>query len=443
MDERLLAPESRPEAGLWRKTWEESKKMWRVAFPAIVCRVTTFGVMVVTQAFMGHISELDLAAYALIQIISVRFSNGVLLGMSSATETLCGQAFGAKQYHMLGIYLQRSWIINLATATILVPFYAFATPIYRLLGQDEAIAKRAGVISLWFIPFLYQNCLNMTIQKCLQAQMRNRIVGWLSLASFVGHVFLSWLFVSELGWGVSGAMGALLLSSWLTVVGQFVYLLGGWCPDTWTGFSMAAFTDLWPVVKLSVSSGVMLCLELWYTAVLVLIAGYMTDAETAISAFSICLNIIGWVQMVSIGFLGASCVRVANELGRGDAEAVKFSIKVILSTGASIGVVFFILALVFGRKIGYLFTSDEAIAKAVSSLSIFLAFSILLNSFQPILSGVAVGAGRQTIVAYINICSYYVVGVPLGVILAYVAHLEIKVISPETHHFYFLPALKV
>uniref|UniRef100_A0A7N1A9Z9 Uncharacterized protein n=1 Tax=Kalanchoe fedtschenkoi TaxID=63787 RepID=A0A7N1A9Z9_KALFE len=288
---------------------------------------------------------------------------------------------------MLGIYLQRSWIINLATATILVPFYAFATPIYRLLGQDEAIAKRAGVISLWFIPFLYQNCLNMTIQKCLQAQMRNRIVGWLSLASFVGHVFLSWLFVSELGWGVSGAMGALLLSSWLTVVGQFVYLLGGWCPDTWTGFSMAAFTDLWPVVKLSVSSGVMLCLELWYTAVLVLIAGYMTDAETAISAFSICLNIIGWVLMVSIGFLGASCVRVANELGRGDAEAVKFSIKVILSTGASIGVVFFILALVFGRKIGYLFTSDEEIAKAVSSLSTFLAFSILLNSFQPIFSG--------------------------------------------------------
>lgn len=31
--------------------------------------------------------------------------------MASALETLCGQAYGAKQYHMLGIYLQRSWII--------------------------------------------------------------------------------------------------------------------------------------------------------------------------------------------------------------------------------------------------------------------------------------------------------------------------------------------
>lgn len=178
--------------------------------------------------------------------------------MSSATETLCGQAYGAKQYHMLGIYLQRSWIINIATGTILVPLYIFATPIYRLLGQDEAIAKKAEIISIWFIPFLYQNGFNMTIQKYLQAQMRNKIVAWLSLASFLIHLTVSWIFVSKLNLGLSGAMGALVISGWLTVVGQFGYVLGGWCPDTWTGFSMEAFNDLWPVLKLSVSSGIML-----------------------------------------------------------------------------------------------------------------------------------------------------------------------------------------
>ncbi|CAM8995366.1 unnamed protein product [Rhodiola kirilowii] len=137
----LKAYQKNHEVGLRQKTWEESKKIWRVAFPAILCRVTSFGLTVVTQAFIGHISELDLAAYALIQFISVRFSSGILLGMSSATETLCGQAFGANQYHMLGIYLQRSWIINLATATVLVPLFIFAAPIYGLLGQEQAVAK--------------------------------------------------------------------------------------------------------------------------------------------------------------------------------------------------------------------------------------------------------------------------------------------------------------
>uniref|UniRef100_A0A7N0VN44 Uncharacterized protein n=1 Tax=Kalanchoe fedtschenkoi TaxID=63787 RepID=A0A7N0VN44_KALFE len=327
---------------------------------------------------------------------------------------------------MLGVYLQRSWIINLAIGTILLPLYLFTTPIYLLLGQDEAIAERAGVVSLWFIPFLFQGCLSTNTQMFLQAQMRNRIVGWLSLASLAVHVLLSWIFVYKLNLGVPGAMVAFNISYWMIVVGQFVYIFGGWCPGTWTGFTTAAFTDLWPVLKLSVSSGVMLCLELWYTAILILIAGYMKDAEAAISAFSICLNILQWVFMVGIAFLIAACVRVANELGKGDAEAVKFSIKVVLSIGASISILFFILALVFGHQIAYLFTSDEDIAKIVSSLTIYFAFSVLLNSIQPILSGVAVGTGRQTTVAYINICSYYLIGVPMGAVLAFLANLGIK-----------------
>lgn len=42
-------------------------------------------------------------------------------------------------------------------------------------------------------------------------------------------------------------------------------------------------------------------------------------------------------------------------------------------------------------------------------------------------AGIAIGAGRQKMVAYVNICSYYVVGVPLGILLGYVAKMEAKV----------------
>ncbi|CAL9041212.1 unnamed protein product [Musa banksii] len=45
--------------------------------------------------------------------------------MGSDLETLCGQAVGAGQLHILGIYMQRSWIITSLTATALTPLYAF------------------------------------------------------------------------------------------------------------------------------------------------------------------------------------------------------------------------------------------------------------------------------------------------------------------------------
>ncbi|KAK9289384.1 hypothetical protein L1049_007539 [Liquidambar formosana] len=425
MEDNLLGSEAIAKSDLKGRIWVESKKLWTVAFPTMLCRVTAFGMLVVTQVFMGYIGELDLAGYALIQIITVRFTNGILLGMSSATETLCGQAFGARQYHMLGIYLQRSWIIDLITATIMLPIFIFATAIFRLLGEEEAIAKEAGTISLWFIPILYYFVFSLTIQNYLQAQLKNMVVGCLYASSFVLHLLLSWIFVIKLNLGVPGAMGAMIIASWITVIGEFVYIFGGWCPNTWKGFTTAAFSDLLPVIKLSLSSGVMLCLEIWYNAVLVLLAGYLKNAEIAISAFSICVNIIAWELMIALGFLGGACVRVSNELGRGDAKAVKFSIKVALATSTSIGVFFWILCLAFGNKIAYLFTSNEEIAEEVSSLSVLLAFSVLLNSVQPVLSGVAVGAGRQTVVAYVNIVSYYVIGVPIGFLLGYVANLEV------------------
>ncbi|KAL2480859.1 MATE efflux family protein [Abeliophyllum distichum] len=291
------------------------------------------------------------------------------IGMSSATETLCGQAFGAKQYHMMGIVLQRSWLVNLITLTILLPVLTFATPIFKLLGEEESIAKSAGI---------------------------------------------------------SGAMGALCISSWFLVVGEFVYIVGGWCPDTWKGFNTAALKDMLPVVKLSISSGVMVCLELWYYAILVLLAGYMKNAKVSISAFSICLNITAWGLMVSFGIMGAACVRVANELGRGDTKAVKFSTKVLMSTSVLIGLFFWILCLVFGNKIGYLFTDDEEVAQSVADLSIILAFSVLLGSVFPVLSGIAVGAGLQTTVAIINVVCFYIIGIPIGALLGYLTHLQVK-----------------
>lgn len=426
IEQRLLGSEEEDRTDLKLRVWVESKKIWRVAAPGILARVSQFGLMVVTQSFIGHISELDLAAYALVQTLTVRFANGILLGMSSATETLCGQAFGAGQHHMMGIYLQRSWIVDFVTATVLLPLFIWTTQIFELLGEDTAVSIVAEKISIWFIPFVYNFVFTLTIQMYLQAQLKNMIVAWLATVSFVFHLVVSWLFVTELDLGIPGAMGALSISSWLVAFGEFVYIFGGWCPLSWKGFSKAAFSDLWPLIKLSVSSGIMLCLELWYNSILVLIAGYMSDAEIAISAFSICLNISAWEFMLCLGFLGAACVRVANELGRGDAEAVKFSIKVILVTSVILGLVFFVLCLIFGDDIGYLFTSNEEVADTVAELSVLLAFSMLLNSIQPVLTGVAVGAGLQGTVAIINLCSYYVIGIPLGALLAYLAGLEIK-----------------
>ncbi|XP_068663421.1 protein DETOXIFICATION 20-like [Aristolochia californica] len=428
LEESLLGPSSSDERrmSLGRKIWVESRKLWRVGGPSVITRLTLFGMFVVTQSFMGHIGDGELAAYALVQTVIMRFSNGILLGMGSALETFCGQAYGAGQHQMMGIYMQRSWIVLLVTATILIPVYTYTTEIFLSMGQEEEISRMAGPISLWFIPINYYYVFTYTLQMFLQAQLKNAVIAWVSTASFLLHILLSWVFVDVCKLGVDGAMGSMILSCWLAIIGQFIYVFGGWCPNTWTGFSWLAFRELWPVIKLSLASGVMICLELWYNSVLVLLAGYMPNAEVAINAFSICLNITAWELMISLGFLSAASVRVANELGRGDASAAKFAILTVSATSLFIGLVFFILFMALGGLISYAFTSNVEVAKEVDSLRIYLSLSVLLNSIQPVLSGVALGAGWQHIVAYVNIGSYYILGIPLGIVLGYVANLSIR-----------------
>ncbi|TQD69121.1 hypothetical protein C1H46_045346 [Malus baccata] len=152
----------------------------------------------------------------------------------------------------------------------------------------------------------------------------------------------------------------------------------------------------------------------------------MENAEVSIDALSICLNIVGWEMMISLGFLATASVRVSNELGGGSSKAAKFAIVVIVSVSLSIGLVLFVLFLFLRKKLAYVFTNDEAVADMVAELSPLLAFSILLNSVQPVLSGVALGAGWQKYVAYVNLGCYYVIGIPVGVVLGWPLKMQVK-----------------
>ncbi|XP_047948203.1 protein DETOXIFICATION 21-like isoform X2 [Salvia hispanica] len=415
------------EESLQRKILVENKKMWVVAGPAIFTRFSTFGINVISQAFVGHIGSTELAAYALVLTLLTRFANGLLLGAASGLETLCGQAYGARQYHMLGIHLQRSWIVLIIMSTSLVPIYVFATPLLRALGQNEAIAEEAGKIAIWCIPVMYSFVVSFTCQMYLQAQSKNMIITYLAVCSLSIHLFLSWLLTAKFHFGVTGAMVSTVLAYWIPNIGQLIFVTSGGCPETWTGFSTSAFSDLWPVVKLSVSSGAMLCLELWYNAILILLTGNLENAMVEVDALAICLNIIGWEMMISLGFLAAASVRVSNELGKGDSRAAKFSIVNIVVISLAIGLVLFALFLVFRKRLAYVFTEDRAVVAEVARLSPLLAFSILMNSVQPVLSGVAIGAGWQSVVVYVNIGCYYLIGIPIGVLLGYAMKLHVEV----------------
>ncbi|KAF2612783.1 hypothetical protein F2Q70_00007274 [Brassica cretica] len=153
----------------------ETKKLWRIVGPSIFTRITTYLILVITQAFAGHLGELELAAISIVNNVIIGFNFGFLLGMATALETLCGQAFGAKKYEMVGVYLQRSWIILFLCSILLLPMHFFATPILKYFGQPDDIAELSGTIAVWVVPINFAFVFFFPLNRFLQCQLKNMV----------------------------------------------------------------------------------------------------------------------------------------------------------------------------------------------------------------------------------------------------------------------------
>ncbi|CAN1337352.1 Protein DETOXIFICATION 33 [Linum perenne] len=393
----VSVPPPKPISRMW---WVESKNMWEIAAPAMITEVTQFSISFITAAFVGHLGAVELAAVSIVQNVLETFVFGFMLGMGSALETLCGQAVGAGQLDMLGVYMQRSWIISMITAFCLAPVYALASPILKLIHQDKHISELAGKFAIWVMPQLFLYALNFPLQKFLQAQSKVWVLTSISTVVLGIHAILNWVFVTKLRYGLVGAAIVADFSWLLVVLGQIIYVISGYFPQAWTGFSWKAFKSLGSFVKLSLASAIMLCLELWYTTVVILMVGWLKNPEIAVDAISI-------------------CVRVSNELGAGNHKAAKFSVVLTIVTSTVIGAIFTGVVLATKNEFPKLFTTKHEVIEEASKLGKFLAATIFLNSITPVLHGVAVGAGWQFQVAFVNIVCYYVFGLPIGAVLGY------------------------
>jgi len=71
---------------------------------------------------------------------------------------------------------------------------------------------------------------------------------------------------------------------------------------------------------------------------------------------------------------------------------------------------------------GYAYSNEGEVVDYISSMMPLLAPSTVLDAIQGVLSGIARGCGWQKLGAYANLGAYYVVGIPIAVILAFVLH---------------------
>ncbi|XP_019235443.1 PREDICTED: protein DETOXIFICATION 16-like [Nicotiana attenuata] len=178
--------------------------------------------------------------------------------MGSALDTLCGLSYGTKQYHMLGIHMQRAMFVLLLVSVPLTFIWANAEHILVLLGQDMEIAAEAGSYARFMIPTIFAYGLLQCQIRFLQAQ---NIVLPMMLSTGITtllHLFSCWILVFKSGLGNKGAALANAITYWINFLLPAVYVrISPSCKSTWTGFSNEAFQDTWKYIRLAIPSAAM------------------------------------------------------------------------------------------------------------------------------------------------------------------------------------------
>ncbi|KAK9924061.1 hypothetical protein M0R45_032449 [Rubus argutus] len=405
----------------WPKlvAWESSL-LWSLSASSIILSIATYMLSFVTLMFCGHLSSLELAGASIACVGIQGLAYGIMLGMASAVQTVCGQAYGAKHLEAMGIVCQRAIILHLGAAVLLTPLYWWSGPILIAMRQSQIIAEKGQIFARGLTPQLYAFAISCPQQRFLQAQNIVNPLALMSIGVFLLHTLLTWLVVDVLRYGLLEVALTLSFSWWLLVIAFGVYIVvSPKCKETWTGFSCKAFRGIWPYFKFTAASAFMLCLEIWYSQGLVLMSGHLPNPTISLDSISICMNYLNWDMQFMLGLSAAASVRVSNELGAGHPKVARFSVYVVNMTSVVISVIFSVIVLIFRVQLSKLFASDTEVIKAVSDLTPLLAISIFLNGIQPVLSGVAIGSGWQAAVAYVNLFCYYFIGLPIGCVLGF------------------------
>ncbi|XP_009776776.1 protein DETOXIFICATION 12-like isoform X1 [Nicotiana tabacum] len=415
----------------WQINWDavsqELKKTSRIMAPMVAVTVFQYLLQFVSIVMVGHLGQLALSSVAIATSLTNVTGFSLLSGLVGGLETLCGQAYGAQQYHKLSTYTYTAIISLFLVCIPICVLWFFMDKLLILIGQDHSISVEAQKYSMWVIPALFGGAISKPLVRYMQTQSLILPMLLSSFAVLCFHLPISWAFIFKLKLGNIGAAIAFSVSSWLYVLFLAFYVkYSSSCEKTRAPFSMDAFLGIGQFFRLAVPSAVMVCLKWWSLEVLTLLSGLLPNPTLETSVMSICLTISTLHFTIPYGFGAAASTRISNELGAGNPQKARLAVQLVMFLAVIETVV--LSTSLFGsrRVLGKAFSNDKQVLDYIAEMTPFLCLSIITDSLQAVISGIARGSGWQHIGAYINLGAFYLVAIPLAVVLGFVLHLKAK-----------------
>ncbi|MEW6072040.1 MAG: MATE family efflux transporter [Planctomycetota bacterium] len=402
----------------WRR---EVRAHLRLAAPVVAIQIGLMMMGLVDTAFLGRVSETDLAAVAVGDwwtFLLLSFGIGTL----SALDPIVSQAWGARDRVAITRGLQRGLLLALVLSVPLGIIALWTERTMLAMGQLPAVAATAGRYATVLVASMPAFLLFVAVRQTLQAMHVLRPLLFVIVACNLLNAGLDWVLIfGHFGCPALGAVG----SAWATVVSRWA-MLGLLVFLAWPALrpylsaydrKVPALAPIGRMLALGAPVGGQFLIEIGAFGTVMVMMGTIGDVE--LSGHTVALKLASFSFMVPLGISMAASVRVGNAIGRGDHPGTKRAAKVALLGGAGVMLVFAAAFLLVPYPLARVFTDLPGVLAIAVVLLPLAGFFQVFDGIQVVALGILRGSADTRLPMLIHLAGFWLVGVPAAYLFGF------------------------
>lgn len=401
-------------------TWKyETKLLISSSTPLIATFVLQYSMQFASIFSLGHLGRTELAAASLASMSASITLIAFAQGIATSLDTLCAQSFGANQPHLVGLHLQRCLLLLLLCLVPIAAVWFSSEHIFLSLSQPPEIAY----LSSLYLKMLFIGTPGYVgfeaLKRFTAAQGNFRVSTYSLFLAAPVNAILNYVLVwhPDFGIGFAGGPLSMSISFWLMFIQMVLYVKYGKSRHSWHGFTWQAFHHWGPMLSLALPGCLMTCSEWFAYEIMAFSSSFLgvvpLGAQAILSTTGSLVYQIPFAAAVGIS------ARIGNLLGAGLARPARTACVVGLTLSGIIGVLVGIAIIALRYDWGRLFSDDYEVVTLAAKLLPLCALFNLADSVQVITAGILRGQGKQHIGAWLNLIGYYVLAIPLGLLLCF------------------------
>ena len=405
------------------------KHILAIAIPISIQSLFQSSLSVIDQIMVGSLGEANIASIGLAGKFPTVFFftlGSISVGASILISQYRGKA--DKSNISKAFMLCMKWGLILTTISFIISYF-FSDSLMSVFSNDSSVQQIGSnylkIITIGFLPGFIATMLSSLLRNTGKAKLPM----YASIAAVLSNTILNYLLIfGHLGLPALGVQGAAIATTIARFIEFSIIIIFFIQHQLKSEFKINLFAKSDSVLTktaLFVTLPIFLSELAWSLgeAVYGIIYGHIGTEETA------AMTLIGPVIILSIGlFAGvsqAASILVGNQLGKRDYDTGMFLGKKAVKIGAIgtiIGGVFIIL---ISKVYPFIYNVEPSTRSTTSALLVMFSLVLWIKVSNMILGGILKAGGKTKYVFLMDLLGTWIIGIPLGLLAAFVFNLSI------------------